>query len=102
MYTRPLTSNGTTATHYISSGQAKDYALGALPHKEWSRDEDGEWVSTDYAGDLEGLLAGITPEGGEAPFTMAQLQGMLAYVDVSTQKPKAAMARMGLEFLDED
>lgn len=100
MYQRALTDDGSTATHYISSGWADDAALAALPHSDWSRDAEGEWVEASHEGNLTGLVAAITPEGGEAPFTVEQLGGMLAYADISTQPPKDAMARLGLEFLD--
>lgn len=102
MYQTPLTPDGTNVTHYISSGLADAGVFQFIPWKVWSTDENGDPVSEDFPGDLPGMVESITPEGGEPPFTLEQLQGMLAFVDVSTQKPRQAMARLGLSIFSEE
>ena len=81
LFTTPLYSTEETPTHVISSGYIAGEFADLLP-------------CGDQPGNAEALLA--TLEGVEFPITIDELAGMLAMIDISEEKPYAAMARLGL------
>lgn len=104
MFTRALTTDGTTASHYISSGYIGDSIGENVPYVTVSTVVDPETeevtqVVTQVEGDLEALKASIEASNEGVEVTVEALQAMLAATDVSDQQPHDAMARLGLSFL---
>ena len=92
MLTTPLTSDGTTVSHYISSGLVDTESQQHMPYSEWTQDEEGNYVETTHEGDLEALA-----EETETP--IGQLQALLAVASITNEKPRDAMRRLGLSIL---
>lgn len=85
MWTVPLYT-GANLTHYISTGLAPAWVINNLPYT----DHSGETPVT-HEGDLEALAEAI---GGGT--TVAQLEGILAHCDISTQDWREAITRLNL------
>ena len=81
LFTTPLYSTESDATHAISSGYIAGEYADLLP-------------CGDQPGNIEALLAML--EDVEFPITIDELAGMLAMIDISEEEPYAAMARLGL------
>ena len=72
---------GDTLYGYISTGMAPSWVIDNLP-------------CGDNPGNLERLAAEIVAAGGTV--TVEELEGMLEYVDISTDEPAVALERLGL------
>jgi len=92
MWTTGLSATGMApATHYISSGQIDKAFADLMPLTTF--DEDGVPSTT------PGQYAAIAAATG---VPVAQVQALLERCDVTEQDPFVAMARLGLEFVQEE
>jgi hypothetical protein len=104
MYTTGLSPTGSApGTHWISSGFIDaDYAA-LLPLLEWTQNEEGVWevavISPGYPEVIMNMCLMSDP-----PFevTLLEVQAVLDASDVTTDQPFAAMARMGLQMVQEE
>ena len=81
LFTTPLYSTESDATHAISSGYIAGEFADLLP-------------CGDQPGNIEALLAML--EGVEFPLTTDELAGMLAMIDISDEAAEVAIGRLGL------
>ena len=81
LFTTPLYSTESDATHAISSGYIAGEFANLLP-------------CGDQPGDIEALLA--TLKSVELPITIEELTQLLSMIDISEEEPYAAMERLGL------
>ena len=81
LFTTPLYSTESDATHAISSGYIAGEFADLLP-------------CGDQPGNIEALLAML--EGVEFPLTTDELAGMLAIIDISDEAAEVAIGRLGL------
>ena len=81
LFTTPLYSTESGATHAISSGYIAGEFADMLP-------------CGDQPGNIEALLAIL--EGVEFPITIDELAGMLAMIDISDEAAEAVIGRLGL------
>ena len=81
LFTTPLYSAESDATHAISSGYIADEFADLLP-------------CGDQQGNIEALLA--TLKSVEFPITLEELTQLLSMIDISEEEPYAAMERLGL------
>jgi len=89
MFAAGLSATGNApATHYISSGMIYDTFADLLPLKSF----DAEGKATTIPGQPATIVT-----LAEGVVTLAQVNGLLAAVDVTEQGPHTAIARMGLQ-----
>ena len=81
LFTTPLYSTESDATHAISSGYIAGEFADLLP-------------CGDQPGNIEALLA--TLKSVEFPITIEELTQLLSMIDISEEEPYAAMERLGL------
>jgi hypothetical protein len=101
MWTTPLSPTGETpATHFISTGQISPEFAHMVPCQTWEQVE-GEWVMTDTEpGDPQAVTDACNAAGLEV--TLEQVESVFAVADVTEQEPFTAMARMGLQLVQEE
>lgn len=93
MFTRGLSATGNApATHFISSGPLGDDFAALLPLKSF----DADGIATTIPGQPETIVALAA-----GAVTLAQVNALLAAVDVTQQDPYGAMARMDLQLVQE-
>ena len=105
---RPLTANGSTVTHYISSGYFTNSVCNLLGYEIYQPVYDPETETTtvelvdgkEY--DIQAIVDQAIEEGLNPGQTAAEVQIWSAQADCSNQTPEAAMARLGLAFMPED
>ena len=91
MFLTPLSTSGSLpATHYISQGMIDEAFATLLPLTSF----DAEGVASTAPGQPDVIVA-----LGQGAVTLAQVQALLAAVDVSVQDPFTAMARLGLKMV---
>lgn len=97
MYTTGLSPDGTApATHWISSGYIDaDYAM-LMPLLEWV-DGDKTVISPGYPEVITQMCA-----DAELEVPLADVEAMLAAVDVTLETPQQAFSRLGLQLVQED
>jgi hypothetical protein len=101
MWTTGLSPSGTApATHYISTGYIGPEFAHMVPLQVWEQDETGYWqlISTE-PGDPEAVTAAYNAAGLEV--TLEQVDAVYAGADVTDQEPFTAMARLGLQIVQE-
>lgn len=101
MWTTGLSPSGTApATHYISTGYIGPEFAHMVPLQVWEQDETGHWqlISTE-PGDPEAVTAACNAAGLEV--TLEQVDAVYSGADVTEQEPFTAMARMGLQIVQE-
>lgn len=102
MFTTALSADGNEpATHYISSGRIEDVFADLLPLTTVTPAEvegDPAVVST-QAGKVEEVEAIAAQAGITLP--AGTIAALFAAIDVSDQEPFVAMARVGLELVQE-
>jgi hypothetical protein len=101
MWTTGLSATGETpATHYISTGYIGPEFAHMVPLQVWEQDETGYWqlIRTE-PGDPEAVTAACNAAGLEV--TLEQVDAVYAGADVTDQEPFTAMARMGLQIVQE-
>jgi hypothetical protein len=99
MWTTPLSATGAEpATHYISSGYIPAEFVSLAPCTEWGQDEDGNWIAVStYAGDAATVYAYAEQAG--LTISLADIEGIFARADVSSQEPFVHMGRMGVKIV---
>lgn len=99
MWKRPLYQSSEDPTHYLSSGGISPTIASQLPHSEWLHDTDtGEWTATEHPGDLAALVEAVNADHPDENLTLQMAEALIPHVDISTQSPEEAMARMGLSY----
>lgn len=95
MFTTPLSTNGALpATHFISSGMIEDSFAALLPLTTHTTDGKGVTTSTTTPGQPETIVA-----LAEGAVTLAQVNALLAAIDVTEQGPFTALSRLGLKLI---
>lgn len=98
MFVTGLSATGKApATHYISSGVISADMAALLPCKTVTTDKDGKDVVTTTPGMPEAVPALATKAGIST--TKAKITALYSAIDVSDQDPRAAVARLGLKFV---
>lgn len=99
MWTTALSGDGNDpATHYISSGYVPvEYEI-MVPWKEYSLDEQGNWVVTaSHPGDPVAVYQNAIDNGVQC--TQAEIDQLFATSDVTDQDPFVAMGRLGVQII---
>ena len=98
MFVVGLSASGEApATHYISSGPISEGMAALLPCKSVTTDKDGKEQITTTPGMPEAVPALATKAGIST--TKAKITALYSAIDVSDQDPRAAVARLGLKFV---
>jgi len=102
MWTTPLSPTGETpATHYISTGQISPEFAHMVPCQTYTQDEAGAWVETSSKpGDPVAVYEACKAASMTIP--MPDIINLFAVADVTEQEPFTAMARMGLQLVQEE
>ena len=101
MWTTGMSATGEApATHYISTGYIGPEFAHMVPLQVWEQDETGYWqlISTE-PGDPEAVTAACNAAGLEV--TLEQVDAIFNAADVTEQEPFTAMARLGLQIVQE-
>lgn len=104
MFTTGLSPTGAEpATHWISSGFIDaDYAA-LIPLVEWTQNEEGQWeVAIISPGYPEVIMNMCLMQEPPLEVTLTEVQAVLDATDVTLEQPFAAMARMGLQMVQEE
>ena len=101
MWTSALSPDGNApATHYISTGSIGPEWGPMLPLKTYEY-VDEEWVVTStYPGDSAMLWAAC--QQYQIPVTEQQVLDLYAHSDVTEQEPQLALARLGLQQVQQE
>ena len=98
MFVTGLSATGKApATHYISSGPISEGMAALLPCKTVTKDKDGKDVVTTAPGMPDAVPA--LAAKAKISTTKTKITALYASIDVSDQKPFAAMARLGLQIV---
>jgi hypothetical protein len=102
MWTTPLSADGQEpASHYISSGYIPAQFAHLVPLQSWAQDEDGVWVMTSSEpGDPVAVYEAASAQGVEC--TQDDINAIFAASDVTEQEPFIAMARIGVQIVQDD
>ena len=93
MLATPLSINGALpATHFIAQGMIEDTFAALLPLTAF----DTEGVPAIATGQPETIVA-----LAQGAVTLAQINALLAAIDVTEQDPHTAMGRLGLKMIQE-
>ena len=85
-------------SHYISTGLIDAEIAAVMPWVKYSSDpETGEPTEIQHPGDPTALALMLHEQHPEA--SAAQLEGLIAACDISTQKPSVAIGRLGLRLI---
>jgi hypothetical protein len=104
MYNTPLSPTGLIpATHWISSGFIDaDYAA-LLPLLEWTQDSEGEWIRTIISEGYPGIIVQLcVAQDPPLEVTLEEVTEVLDSSDVTLEEPFPAMARMGLQMVQDN
>jgi hypothetical protein len=92
MWVTPLSASGNLpATHWITEGVIGDEFAALMPL--WEVAEDG--TLTQVSPGQAGVIA------AQSGVPLAQIEALFAHCDITTQEPFAAMARKGLQMVQE-
>ncbi len=98
MFVVGLSASGEApATHYISSGTISAEMAALLPCKSVTLDKDGKEQITTTPGMPEAVPA--LAAKAKISTTKAKITALYSAIDVSDQDPHAAVARLGLKFV---
>lgn len=98
MFVVGLSASGEApATHYISSGTISAEMAALLPCKSVTLDKDGKEQITTAPGMPEAVPA--LAAKAKISTTKAKITALYSAIDVSDQDPHAAVARLGLKFV---
>ena len=104
MFARPLSATGLPpATHYISSGMVEDL-WAPIFYTETIDEETGEITRTKTPPEhlYAACQAGAAAQDKVLTATLQDASDLLEYGDVSDEAPFTAMARLGLQFVQEE
>jgi hypothetical protein len=97
MWVTPLSASGNLpATHWITEGVISDEFAALMPL--WKVAEDGTLTQVS-TGTADAVYAQAQALG--VSVTLAQINALFAHCDITTQEPFAAMARKGLQMVQE-
>lgn len=100
MFTTPLTPDGVSITHYISTGFLNEMWGIIVPCKFWGMNETGEWIVThETAGNLDTIHAQCV--ANNIDITIEELTAIWNNSDVSDQEPFTALHRLNLQIYNE-
>ena len=101
MWLTGLSATGNApVTHYISTGLISPEFAALVPEQVWTQDENGDWVQTGSSpGDPVLCYQMCVAQG--MTVTQAQIDAVYAASDVTQQEPFTAMARLGLQMVQE-
>ena len=89
------------ATHYISSGYSGPEFAHMVPCQTYTQDEEGAWVETSSEpGDPVAVYEACKAASMTIP--MPDIINLFAMADVTEQEPFTAMARLGLQLVQEE
>jgi len=101
MWKRGLSADGQEpATHYISAGRIDAAFAALLPLTTVEHGEDGELIVTRTPGQ-PAVLAALAAQAG-LNMSVERIAAVLDAADVSKQDADAALARLGVQFVQED
>jgi hypothetical protein len=87
MWTTPLSADGETTTHWISSGALRPEFVGLM---------------ADPAAAFAAAQAGAAAQGLTLTATLQDVEDLIAAADVSSEDPDAAIGRLELQRVVED
>lgn len=102
MWTTPLAPPDTnTPTHYISSGYIPEEFVNMMPSKDWSLNEDGEWIVTSSTVGNPVLIYTLVTENG-VECTQEDIDALFSFCDITAQEPFTAMSRLNLNIVNNE